>query len=623
MPNIGETVVSENYLGSVPSLPDQGRERDLAKVIDHNPLSLVPCPFVVPDSQAPDQQRQRFLLRGDTTRPISHIEITKDISSRYQLPRAIAFPVKTPFRLKIFHFNDLHGNLSHLGTSGTTPIFSRFVSQYQHQLKKYRENDQAGTLLLSAGDDMVGTPFDLLMAKQVHPYELYQKLGVDVAALGNHDLDFGTGTLNQIIRRSRQFPILSANLHPAPDLNSVVHPAALIDVKGVRVGIIGLTTAAQMKHPEAKALTFMDPVEAVQNILPVLRPYCHVVIILSHLGYDLKSANAGMTGYGDRQLAAALPHGAVDLIIGGHTHHVLNETGLSPQNIVNGIPIMQAGNMGRFLGEVTLTIHEHQQVTVTNARLQATANLPIAQTFERQYVAPITQMLQRQLQMPLGAVTQDVDLSAETLTNEFASRESAIANFVTAGMVAQGRSLGHDVDLAMTDMGILHGGFAHEQVCLADWLAMMPYVDTLMLWQLTGSQLMALVQDNARRVNRLGEPHLERGFLQFSAHIRYDIVRGHNRLETHATNVFVGDRPLANQLATTFTVISHSFLRHICRPWEISAQQQGLEIFPLADLPTKRLGTFMRDAMVTYTQQQGGILSVGGAAIDGRLQIID
>lgn len=592
---------------------DQGRS---PSEISTNPLSLVACPF-----EAPNQQRQRFLLRGDVTRPVSHIEIAKDVSSRYQFPKAVDSPIQTPFRLKILHFNDLHGNISHLGEAGATPVFSRIVSRYKQQLNKYADNDNKGTLLLSAGDDMVGTPFDLLMAQEVHPYELYQDLGVDVAALGNHDLDFGTQTLSQIIQRARQFPILSANLCPTPALQPWVHPAALIDVKGVRVGIIGLTTTAQMKHPEAKALTFINPVEAVNNLLPVLRPYCHVLIVLSHLGYDLHSTNAGMEGYGDRQLAEALPYGAVDMIIGGHTHHILNEAGLSPRNIVNGIPIMQAGNLGRFLGEVSLTLHGNGQVTVTNATLQSTAHLPIDQAFETHAIKPIQQALTQKLQASLGSVTKTVDVSTETLINEFASGESAIANFVTAGMLAQARSLGHQVDLAMTDTGILQAGFNGETVTLADWLAIVPYVDTLMLWQITGRDLMQLLEDNGCRANRLGEPHLERGFLQFSEQIRYTIMRGQNRFETHAQNIWVGDRPLAEQLERTFTVVSHSFLRQICRPWDHYAQEQGLAVFSLNHFPTKDLGIFVREAMVTYTQQQGGVLPKGGAVIDGRLQI--
>jgi 2',3'-cyclic-nucleotide 2'-phosphodiesterase (5'-nucleotidase family) len=82
---------------------------------------------------------------------------------------------------------------------------------------------------------------------------------------------------------------------------------------------------------------------AAGNLLPALRPLCDVLIVLSHLGYSLASASAVTAGAGDVELAQALPHGAVDLIIGGHTHSLLHESGFDPAQRINGIPVVQAG----------------------------------------------------------------------------------------------------------------------------------------------------------------------------------------------------------------------------------------------------------------------------------------
>ena len=89
--------------------------------------------------------------------------------------------------------------------------------------------------------------------------------------------------------------------------------------------------------------------------------------------------------------------------MGGHTHHVLNETGLSAANIVNGIPIVQAGQLGHFVGEVDISVQPDEYIregentgpaparevaAVTHVRLTATADLPVA-AFEREYVQPL------------------------------------------------------------------------------------------------------------------------------------------------------------------------------------------------------------------------------------------
>ncbi|WP_236612435.1 bifunctional UDP-sugar hydrolase/5'-nucleotidase [Picosynechococcus sp. NKBG15041c] len=586
-----------------------------------NPLRLIPAPY-----QAKNQGRSRFLFVGDATQPVTELTVDPNISSRYQMLRAADLTLVAPFRLKILHFNDLHGRIAHLAPEGNIAVFSRLVSRYRQQQQKYAHNPQAGVLLLSAGDDMVGTPFDALVSEGYHPYDLYQTLGVDAAALGNHDLDLGTQAIAKIIQRSGNFPLLSANLRPPQRLKSCIYPAALLDVQGVRVGIIGLTTPAQMKGSDARNLTFSDPVQVVKNLLPLLRPYCHVLIILSHLGYDLHSTSAAVVGYGDRQLAAALPHGAVDLIIGGHTHHILNETGLNQDNIVNGIPIVQAGTLGRFLGEVTITLQgDHPAATVTNAKLWATADLPVDQTFEKKQIMPIVASLHQKLNHPLGIVIDHVDLGNDAVLNDFASRESAFANFITAGMLTQAQAQGYAVDLALTDAAVLRTGLPPDTFVYGDWFAVMPHADTLRFFQITGQQLLMLLQDNAQRANRPGEPHLERGFVQFSRQIRYKIQLGKQRQASRATAIFVNGRPLEEQLAQTFTFVTHSFIRQAACHWErqFSKQNPRLALFNLDTLPSKDTELLLRDVLIAHIKAYGGVTKVGGVFRDGRLVILE
>lgn len=578
-----------------------------------NPLRLVSSALQAPAN------RTRFLFVGDATKPVTAIEVDSDVSSRYQIPNSDSISIQTPFRLKILHFNDLHGRISHLSRRGDFPVFSKIVSRYRTVQRKYAENPQAGALLLSAGDDMVGTPFDVLVTDHSHPYDLYQSVGVDAAVLGNHDLDLGTQTLAKIIQRSGNFPVLSANLHAPEQLQPWVYPAALLDVKGVRVGIIGLTTAAQMKGPDAHTLNFANPVQVVKNLLPVLRPYCHVLIVLSHLGYCTASTSATVTGYGDRQLAEHLPFGAVDLIIGGHTHHILNETGLSSQNIVNGIPIVQAGTLGRFLGEVTITLRDRHHAAVTDARLTVTADLPADQAFETEQIKPILTSLKNTLNRPLGQVMFHPDLGADVVQNDFASTESALANFVTAGMVQRLRAKGYQADFAMTDAAILKTGIPSKTLIYADWFALMPYADTLRLFQVTGQQLLDFLQDNARRANRWGEPHIERGFVQFSEQIRYKITLGDRAMAAKVEAVFVNGVPLELQLDRTFMMASHSFVRQLARGWEQSISQESFSVMTLDTLPAKDTGLFLREELIAYIEAQGGVLASGGATRDGRL----
>jgi hypothetical protein len=67
-----------------------------------------------------------------------------------------------PLRLKIVHFNDLHGNLVYFCRDRTHPVFSRMASYVRSLRQRYQNHPQRGVLALSSGDDSVGSVFDAL-----------------------------------------------------------------------------------------------------------------------------------------------------------------------------------------------------------------------------------------------------------------------------------------------------------------------------------------------------------------------------------------------------------------------------------------------------------------------------
>ncbi|HRA68540.1 MAG TPA: metallophosphoesterase, partial [Caldilinea sp.] len=338
---------------------------------------------------------ERFLFAGDATAaPIERLIPDADAT----LP-AKREDVDYPFRLKIAHFNDLHGNLVYFERNGAQALFSRMAGHIHTLRQQYRTHPQRGVLAFSAGDDSVGSVFDALLGSepesfQAHAaYRLYSAAGIDASTMGNHDLDLGVRLLASALMADATFPLLTANLAGCSWLSGMYFPAALFVVKDVRVAVIGLTTPAQIAPQPDSTLHFVDPIQVMHNLLPAVQQVSEVMIVLSHLGYSLASSSASVLDAGDRELAAALPTGAVQVIIGGHTHHALNEQGLSPHNIVNGIPIVQAGKQGDFLGEVDITVGR-RWAAVTNVQLLATAHLPDDELFERAYVQPLLKQVE-------------------------------------------------------------------------------------------------------------------------------------------------------------------------------------------------------------------------------------
>jgi 2',3'-cyclic-nucleotide 2'-phosphodiesterase (5'-nucleotidase family) len=432
----------------------------------------------------------------------------------------------------------------------------------------------------------------------------------------------GTQLLAHAIRHEAHFPVLSANLVGCQRLTRLCHPAALLVVKGVRVGIIGLTTPAGIKSFLDTELRIVNPIQVVHNLLPAIRPLCDVVIVLSHLGYSLETGTAAVNQAGDVELARSLSPGSVHLIVGGHTHNVLNEQGLSASNIINGIPIVQAGTLGHFVGEVDITVR--QNAAVTNVRLTSTADLPVDEEFEQQEVQPLIELARPLFARNLGQIANHPDLTTDAVRNTFAAGESALANFITDAIVTRCRANGHDVDLAILDAPDVRCGLpAGNELTFGDWFNVMPFADTIRLCWVTGHQLKALLTDNAYRADRPGEPHTERGFLHFSRQLRYTIELGQTQCDTQATHISVQDIPIDGQLERSFLIACSSFVRQAAVAWEKYAARYAT--LPLVDIHTwPRIDTelFLRDEMIAYIRENGGVTEQGGVGHDGRVKVI-
>jgi 2',3'-cyclic-nucleotide 2'-phosphodiesterase (5'-nucleotidase family) len=568
---------------------------------------------------------QLLLFTGDpTTAPVRNIILDEDVS----LPRPRGDLSTHPFRLKVLHLNDLHGHISRFNSYGARPVFSRIVHRLRETRRRRGHNPYSAVLAMSAGDDLVGAVFDELLGDDpdnyvVHAgYRLYSTAGVDVVTLGNHDLDMGAQLLAHAIRQEARFPVLAANLVGCQWLTNLCYPAALLVVKGIRVGLIGLITPAGIESRIDSGLGIFNPIQVVHNLLPAIRPLCDVVIILSHLGYSLETGTAAVHQAGDVELAHSLSPGNVHLIVGGHTHNVLNEQGLSAYNIINGIPIVQAGTLGRYLGEVDITVH--QSAAVTNVRLTPTADLPVDEQFEQQEVQPLVNLVRPVFARNLGRVADHPNLTTDAVRNAFATGESALANFITDAMLTRCRANGYDVDLAILDAANVRSGLpAGDELTFGDWFNLMPFADTICLCRVTGHQLKALLIDNAYRADRPGEPHTERGFLHFSCQVRYLIELGQSQCDAQAAHITINDMPIDEQLERRFLIACSSFVRQAAIAWErYAAQYASLPLVNIHVWPRRDTSLFLRDEMIIYIRENGGVTEQGGARCDGRVQVI-
>jgi len=274
--------------------------------------------------------------------------------------------------LSVVGTNDVHGNIVERNGAGGLALFGGYVAN----LRSVRADDGGAVLLIDAGDMWQGT-LESNMAEGAPVVAAYNALQYDAAAIGNHEFDFGPqgpavvaaqegddprGALKARAAEAK-FPFLAANLidatTDAPVAWPNVRPTSKIDVAGITAGIIGVTsrdTPASTLAAHVKGLRVTALAETIRAQAEALRADgAQLIIVTAHAGgrcdryddpADLSSCEADSEIF---EVARALPHGLVDLIVAGHVHK-----GLAHE--VNGIAIISSWSGGEFFGRVDFRI---------------------------------------------------------------------------------------------------------------------------------------------------------------------------------------------------------------------------------------------------------------------------
>lgn len=529
-----------------------------------------------------------------------------------------------PFYLSIFHFNDLHCSILDFVTCCTgTPVFSKIAAAAEDERTAVEGSRNEGVLFLSAGDDSTGSPLDDLAGydgKDFISHAAYSALsiaGLDATVLGNHDLDAGLGTLRNSIQQDAAFPVLSANLVHQGELDGLVFPAAIIVIKGVRVGIIGVTTPGQMRSREGSMFSIEPPLKPVQDLYTRLFPLCDSVLILSHLGYRLGSSFASVKIMGDVELAAELREEQVDLIVGGHTHDLLNIHGLESGNVVNGIPILQAGYNGLFYGKAVLRVSNTN--CLVHASLSPSAYGRNSDAFDNAFENSRSGMSLSILRESLGPQNLPSFYRRRDCEILKDCHENPMANYITQALSCQLRSNGIKHDFFLID-GASMVRFFHEEkatVNIIDVYRLMPYADTIVLLELDGRKVGKMIQNNVLRLNPNNAPHVEKGFLHFSREIRYKIL-GKSR---QAVDITINGVPLESCYNFVFTLAMPNFTQGLSRSWEECESQGDESFFSLRKQSRKDTGLYARKLFVEFIRKNG-VSGESGFLLDRRLEIV-
>lgn len=331
----------------------------------------------------------------------------------------------------------------------------------------------AGTIQSIYGEDAVvagtgdntapGVLAHYCEGRQAMPF--FRAVSTDIGTLGNHDFDFGTNPILDVVSESPQEWIV-ANVFEGQSEDERGVPFAGVDGTTVlhrdaqRVGFVGVIDPAtpRIAPTGASELNVTSPVESVRTAVSELGDSVDHFVVLAHLRSDLETDVAAVDG--------------VDAVLGGHVHRERHE-------IVDGTLVVRPGANGQVVWEVEL----FDGIRSPIATRHTTAEGPIDE-----FVADMIR--ERLADVGLLETVATVDDPIHRDIDRRTCGESRVGN-----LVADAYRWAADTDVSFVHNGGLREGRPLSgEVTAGEVASVHPFGGTVEVLHVTGEQLRALLE---------------------------------------------------------------------------------------------------------------------------------
>lgn len=479
----------------------------------------------------------------------------------------------TPVNVKLIAMNDFHGNIEPPAANNGGTVFLPNASvpagstatvggaAYLATLIKTLKAKNPNNVVVGAGDMVGASPFTANITHEEAAIDILNQIGLEVTSVGNHEFDKGKAELLRLQNGGcypasgntgvvgvdtclvggkfpgAQFKYLSANVFDAAT-NSTLLPATFVKKFGtVSVGFIGLTlqgTPAVVTAAGVAGLRFDEESAVINSYAAKLRADgASAVVVLIHQGGQTTATTLndkscpGFTG--DIQPIMDKLSSDVDVVVSGHTHqeYVCN---------YKGMLLTSTGFYGGAVTEIDLTLVPGKGVTAKSAN-----TVPVIQADKVASPLPAGFTAVAKDAAIDAAVTRYVNLSAALKTAVVGTITASINRALLAGTTSRDETaegaMGDvlaDTYLAggpAADIGIINPGGVRADltfsgggsVSYGDLLTVAPFGNTLVTLDLTGAQLLRLLEQQWEVPNATAKTGINGGgrMLQLSKGLAY------------------------------------------------------------------------------------------------------
>ena len=189
--------------------------------------------------------------------------------------------------------------------------------------------------------------------------DIMNKVGFDVAILGNHEFDYGIEQLSKL-KQNLSSNYISSNFCYKKNKTSVLEPYKIIEKEQKKIAFVGVLTPltfsktylSSLKDSDGEAIydfltdnNAKELYDRVQKIINEAKEEkkADYIILLTHIGMEVEE-------YTSNKLLSKLEN--VDAVLDGHTHLIYNTTTKDKNN--KDIHISQTGTKLQSIGKLII-----------------------------------------------------------------------------------------------------------------------------------------------------------------------------------------------------------------------------------------------------------------------------
>jgi len=373
-------------------------------------------------------------------------------------------------------------------------------------VKQLREN-RKNTIFVAAGDLIGASPFLSAMFHDEPTIEALSMMGLEVAAVGNHEFDEGKDELLRMQNGGchpqekcqgphpfpgAKFHYLAASTIVTDTGKTIFPPYEIREFEGIPVAFIGLTlkgTPGIISPVSAAGLQFKDEAETVNALVPELkaRGVEAIVVLIHEGGYPTGDYNECPAISGAIVDIVKKFDRAVDVVISGHTHQAYVCE-------IDGRLVTSGDKYGTIVTAIDLKLDP-----ATRDIISAKADNVIVRTNSYASDPQQTALLEAYDKVAAPIANRRAGSVTDTLSrapND--AGESALGDIIADAQLAATRTAANGgAVIAVTNPGGVRTDITKKEdgaVTYADVFASQPFRNQLVTLTLTGSQIKAMLE---------------------------------------------------------------------------------------------------------------------------------